>query len=284
MSYDRVPIPSRSAEFGEFCESPIEQDFFDVFRHYCSAGVTIHAQRWIKLPHSRFRPDFVLSTERGSVCIECDGKEYHDPARDELRDVLILGSGLVQGILRFPGWTLVHAPEDCVYTVSRYYPELFSEPGREAIRGLANPHVRELLDPPARVIHCDIRDSSIADVVPDYLEELEWFEQARFRPFQALFRSFDRRGEQDSDFRRAYQAILLRQFENFAAIQAKYHAPGMAEADYERLFRSGSARRRAGLLKSLRLLDAEYKIQCHFIERSPQQVVPRKGHRSSPAA
>jgi len=266
----------------DFCESPIERYFFDVYRHYCAPAVQTRAQQWVTLYHARYRLDFALTTDRRCVCIECDGRQYHNPAHDEIRDALVLGSGLVHGILRFPGWALVYAPEDCVYTVSRYFPELFSGPGLEALARLANPHVRELLDPPARVIRCDIRKSAAAKYVPEDLGDLEKTEVARLRPFEALYRSFDRQADGESDFRRAYHAILLRGFKSLEDIQKAYPFPGMAEADYERLTAVGSPLKRKARVESLRLLDAEYKVQCHPLYR-PRQAGP-DGDTLPPAA
>ena len=270
MNHERFPVLSRSPELGDFCESPIEQNFYNVFRRYCSAEVHIRPQRWIWLPHARFRLDFALSTDRGCVCVECDGQRYHNPARDEIRDALVLGSGLVTGIFRFPGWALVYAPDDCVFTVSRYFPKLFTRPGLEALEGLANPYVREFVAPPSRFIHCDIRASAAAKFVPEDLGDLERAEVARLRPFEALFRSFDRQADGESDFRNAYHAILLRKFATLEDIQAAYPFPGMAEADFKKLAAVGSPSKREARIRSLRLLDAEYKIQCHPLYRRPE--------------
>lgn len=268
MSINGVYRGSYQADLGDSCETPIERSFFEVYRHFCAPTVKIRPQQRIEVPIRKFRLDFLLSTDRGNVCIECDGKDYHDPAKDELRDALVLGSGLVQGVLRFPGWALKYRPADCVYTVSRYFPELFSEPGLHEIERRAHSYVCELLEPPARVIRCDIRDTAVATrFVPENQRDFERVKVARPRPFGALYHSFDHQVKGDPDFRRAYYALLLGNFETFDAAVAKFPFPGMAEADYEhRIAKLSSAKRRA-LHESLRRRDAEYKAKCHFFER-----------------
>jgi hypothetical protein len=97
--------------------------------------------------------------------------------------------------------------------------------------------------------------------------DFERVKVARSRPFEALYHSFNHQAKGDPDFRRAYHALLLGNFETFAAAVAKFPFPGMAEADYEHRVAKLSFAKRQALHESLHRRDAEYKAQCHFFER-----------------
>jgi very-short-patch-repair endonuclease len=105
------------------CESPIEKSllpwlvcqryqFFDFDRAVLFPGehsrYKPHTLAVIpQLPIGRYRVDFALAASRGGlirfVVVECDGKEFHDPARDAQRDAEIRKNKRVLDIVRIDG-------------------------------------------------------------------------------------------------------------------------------------------------------------------------------------
>ena len=77
-----------------------------------------------------FRIDIVLANSGRRVGIECDGASFHDEFRDELRDSLILGSGLVDTIWRLPGSAIHNHIHDCLFLISLYDDFLFDDRSR----------------------------------------------------------------------------------------------------------------------------------------------------------
>lgn len=261
------------------CESPIEQYFIDAYYPYREHDVRISTQRVIQVPHTRFRLDFLLTLGSRRVAIECDGYRFHNPVRDGFRDALILGSGLVEGILRFPGWALTYLAEDCAYTLSRYYPEFFSSEGRDAIARLADPHVRELIDPPKRLIRCDIRESTAACHIPHDPLDLDEADRLKLKPFTASHISFDPPESGLVDLEHVYKAILLGRYSSFTQILEDYDSLAEAEADFIHVTESIESKGQEPLRRMLRLSDAEYKMSCHFVDGLPRpsdaQHVPK---------
>jgi hypothetical protein len=247
------------------CETPIEKLFIDAYFPYRNREAIIMPQCRINVPLSRFRLDFLLSIGGLNIGIECDGMKYHKPARDLLRDVLILGSGLVHGIMRFHGWSLTHSAEDCIYTLSRYYPELFSIEGRIAVEAFANPFVRELLDPPARYICCDMKKSSSARHLSPDFEDLDYYEQIKARPFIATYHSFASQGSDARSLIHSFYAILLGTFLTFDEVFEAYPELDSSESDYLKKLSLLSASAQKNFLSVLRKTSKEYRDNCWFI-------------------
>lgn len=94
-----------------------------------------------------FRLDFVTFGQNTfRVAFECDGKDFHNEARDEWRDAMILGSGEVDIIYRFRGSDLMYHMEDIIYAVAQWEPELFSQRGMININLLALEEVKYFLE------------------------------------------------------------------------------------------------------------------------------------------
>jgi hypothetical protein len=250
----------------EACESPIEMRFLDAYHRYLHPDVKVYPQRKMVNPYTWFRLDFVLAKGSDRIAIECDGKPFHNPVRDGLRDALILGSGLVQGVMRFPGWTLAYTAENCVCALARYFPGFFSGEGRVEASRLAEPHVRELLDPPVRSIRCDIRESSFTRHIPPDTMSQDFCDPNAFRPFEAECHSFEDQGSGCPDLERVYKAILLSRCTTFTEVLRTYGSLSAAEADYERRLMARDERGCARKLRKLRLADAEYRMYCHFVD------------------
>jgi|BioPla2DNA2_1021312.scaffolds.fasta_scaffold33904_3 hypothetical protein len=115
-------------------ESPIEESFLDEFRKHAFPDYVLHPQKEFITRVGLLRPDFVLPFGDYLMGFECDGSDYHDIFRDEVRDAILLGDGHLGTIYRFPGSTLAYAPELCISFIMQCDPELFPQRSHEVVR------------------------------------------------------------------------------------------------------------------------------------------------------
>lgn len=107
----RVNIEFAGPEFLDFGPekhplTPIEQ----IFRGALEAHRIPH-QAQVKL--GRFSVDFLVESENGAkVIVECDGKGYHHPGKDQARDKILAAQD--HPILRFTGSDIFHDAEGCI--------------------------------------------------------------------------------------------------------------------------------------------------------------------------
>ena len=119
--------------FERACDSPIEEIFARECPKYLDSGVSFDCQVEVGTKHERFRVDFVLEE---TIAVECDGRDFHNPFRDEFRDAILLGEGRFPTIYHFRGRDITYYPEDCLWLISLEYPVLFSERGRHQLNCL----------------------------------------------------------------------------------------------------------------------------------------------------
>lgn len=125
-------------------DSPIEDEFALHYVKYAADSVLLSPQVKTQTICGLFIVDFVLSTPTGyRVGIECDGKEYHAPSRDEWRDAMILGEHHVDVIYRLRGSDITYHLEDVLYLLSELEPSLFSSRGIINLGCLATHEARE---------------------------------------------------------------------------------------------------------------------------------------------
>lgn len=110
-------------------DSPVEQIFAETCFKHLSSKVRAEKQKEVVTKHGRFFLDFLLPLENERIGVECDGKEFHERLRDELRDAIILGEGWCHTIYRFRGNDLNYYSEDCIWLMSLLDPKLFSPRG-----------------------------------------------------------------------------------------------------------------------------------------------------------
>lgn len=125
---DEREIEAVGLEFSG-CESPIEEIFAYESVKYLNGRHDITNQVTIKTSRGLFRIDFAITTEEKRVAIECDGKDFHDAMRDEIRDDALLKEGHLDVIYRFRGRDLYYYPEDCLWLMSQFDPGLFTRRG-----------------------------------------------------------------------------------------------------------------------------------------------------------
>lgn len=124
-------------------ESPIEQRLQDVLALHLDTSNTLFTQFECVTPWTTFWIDFVVETPTGRIGFECDGRDYHDSYRDEVRDSLILGTHCVDTIYRFPGSHVTFAVHDLLFIATLYDPAVFSERGRKVLHSQACDSIRE---------------------------------------------------------------------------------------------------------------------------------------------
>ena len=135
MRFDAVVGPEPESPLAVFLERVLELHIAD----------TTTLIREFECPTSwaTFRIDLVAQTPTHRIGFECDGKDFHDSYRDEVRDSLILGSGCVDTIYRLPGDQVNFAIHDLLYIVSLYDPAIFTDRGRKVLLSQACDSVRE---------------------------------------------------------------------------------------------------------------------------------------------
>jgi len=145
------------------CESAIEEKFSYHINKYLASPLKLIPQFPASTAWGNFRLDFTYTFDNGyKVAFECDGKDFHDGWRDEWRDALILGSGLVNRIFRIPGSAIYHHIEDTLFIISKIEPKLFSTRGLTNLKALASNHVESFTPNPSRMyIHMSYPSSDI---------------------------------------------------------------------------------------------------------------------------
>lgn len=121
-------------------ESPIEKMMAESLESYLDLSSCE-----IILQHKvlKYRLDIVIDSEEyGKILIECDGKEFHDHAKDLHRDLNILEDGEILGIFRFNGSDINKHLIDCLYSIYTIYPKLFKFRFRHAIHTV-EPQVKD---------------------------------------------------------------------------------------------------------------------------------------------
>ncbi len=108
-------------------ESPIEREFAWKMAKRLAPEVVLAKQFPVVTPWGRFRLDFVIGDGKRNVGVELDGREFHDAARDEWRDVAVLASAGIDAMYRIPGATVHHGLEDALWLFSRMEPSFFGD-------------------------------------------------------------------------------------------------------------------------------------------------------------
>jgi len=110
-------------------ESPIETAFADSCFKFLSPTVYVGKQVEASTTHGVFRLDFLMSVNGRKIAIECDGKNFHEGLRDEMRDAILLGENCCDTIYHSRGCDLVYYPHDCIWLMSILDNNLFSQRG-----------------------------------------------------------------------------------------------------------------------------------------------------------
>lgn len=128
------------------CESPIEFELLHMLEKVISPDVRIRRQQVVDVGFTEYRLDFVIEggADGRSIGLECDGKDFHDPARDSFRDGQIIKTGRVTRIYRLRGRDINFRLADTLDLLGKLEPWVFSERGRTNLDVLAHrEHLRE---------------------------------------------------------------------------------------------------------------------------------------------
>jgi very-short-patch-repair endonuclease len=110
-------------------DSPIEDIFAWEIVKYLHEDAEFHPQFEVKTQCGPYWIDFVCISGGRTIGFECDGQGYHDEARDEWRDALIMETRRVNAIYRIRGRNIFHQIGRAFYLVSGYEKNLFSDRG-----------------------------------------------------------------------------------------------------------------------------------------------------------
>ena len=130
-------------------ESVIEEILENPLYQAVNDRSAVVPQYWLETSLGKFRADFVVKSEQRSIAIECDGTQFHDADRDEIRDAAILSQTEIDTVYRIPGLLILDHHLDCIAIISLIEPDLFDEDWltrhRNAISFPANEEYREQL-------------------------------------------------------------------------------------------------------------------------------------------
>jgi len=178
-------------------ESPIEQEFGIQLHKWISDDCELLTQQTVVTQWGRFRFDFVCNAAARRVVFECDGKEFHDEFRDELRDAVTLGGGFADAVYRIPGYSIMYHLEQSLFVISQFEPQLFSDRGRMSLQILAGEEADSIArdvaeDPTATAIFgrrwCITRRA--VDQVESPTRRVHWrrlFERAQSRSLDQIY-------------------------------------------------------------------------------------------------
>ncbi len=108
---ERVNIEFAGPEFLAF--GPDKRPLTPIEQIFQSALIAHRIPHQAQVRLGRFTVDFLIESENGGmVIVECDGKGYHHPAKDQARDKILSAQG--HPILRFTGSDIFHDVEGCI--------------------------------------------------------------------------------------------------------------------------------------------------------------------------
>ena len=111
-------------------ESPIERLFLEEIVKYLEIGTEIRQQVEYLTKIGKFRVDFLIKRGNIEFVVELDGKQFHNLKNDTWRDCFLLGENKVKSIIRIKGKDITYSLNECLYFLSKIFPETFSERGK----------------------------------------------------------------------------------------------------------------------------------------------------------
>ena len=104
-------------------ESPIEERLAIALLPQLHESIELESQVQVKAA-CNYRVDFMIIAHNRTIVIECDGREYHDFATDQVRDIDLLKFGGIDEVYRFRGIDINHNPETCANEIIKFAPYL----------------------------------------------------------------------------------------------------------------------------------------------------------------
>lgn len=129
------------------CESPIEREVAWILPKRLKRETVIEQQAWlVGADGKNYRADFLLKRQGRTIGIECDGKNWHNEARDAARDKAILLAGDVDAIYRFRGQDIHYRLDDLMYVLSISESGFFDDRTKTICETLASAEAREQVE------------------------------------------------------------------------------------------------------------------------------------------
>lgn len=217
---DREPLGDNSPEYRPPYGSPIEDDFAYNAVKYLRKDIVFLPQADMRTYCGTFRVDFLIANENRKIAVECDGKAFHETARDLARDTLILGSHAVDTIFRLQGSSIYWRIGDCLFLLSRYFPEFFTDRGIANLEALAAPETRAQADThgkPFVIVEHSVREDEDAGTFGDS-DDVPWtlrFHARSLRPANYYYHMF-------KDF---WEIVRYKRLRSFVEIQRLFSDP-----------------------------------------------------------
>jgi very-short-patch-repair endonuclease len=125
----------------EKCDSPIEDVFLWEYHKVANDRVALRRQYQCDIQLGSFRVDFVVTDPHRNrkIGVECDGRDFHDIARDAKRDAAIVAAGVLDKIYRLRGSDIHWRVHDTLQMLAMAEPWMFSDRGIEVLAALASP-------------------------------------------------------------------------------------------------------------------------------------------------
>ena len=131
------------------CDSPIEDIFHLELQKHIAGTASISRQAECQTRLGRFYLDFLVTVNRRRVAFECDGRDFHNAAKDSMRDRAILRAGHADRIFRLRGRDIYFHIYDALDLIRSRERHLFCERGHHNLERLAthpNEHRDEYLE------------------------------------------------------------------------------------------------------------------------------------------
>lgn len=133
---------TRYFEASATAESEPEVLFQMLMRRLLHPDATFQPQLSYKTRRGSYRADFLLITRFNErIMIEIDGKEFHDPVRDQFRDAFTLADEIAEHVYRFAAQTIFQSIWHAVYAIHRHHPGVFTAEALDEIRDKASKFV-----------------------------------------------------------------------------------------------------------------------------------------------
>jgi hypothetical protein len=116
-------------------ESPIQRLLLVELRKYCAVPIQTEATT-----PAKYRLDFALKSPSGRIiAIETDGRQWHTPQKDIVRDTVLIRSGCIDAIYRIEGKDIHRRMGDVLHMLSKREPWAFTPRYRAFCEQLCHP-------------------------------------------------------------------------------------------------------------------------------------------------
>ena len=153
-------------------ESPIERLFLQEVIKHLEIGTEIDQQIEFDTKIGKFRVDFLIRKDQIEYVVELDGKDFHKPEIDRWRDAFLLGENKFKSMIRIKGKDITHSLNECLYFLSRVFPETFSQRGKVNLSTLIEFENKRAIDE-------NLEENMFKSIDTFYLPKVEFEDEER---------------------------------------------------------------------------------------------------------